>query len=59
MKGYQILYKGKPVKHQLQTNTGAFAYVIFETLEEAQKYAMYDHEIKKVDIKQNKTNLKW
>jgi len=53
---YQIFNKnGKPLKMKLNSNVDYFVYLIFETLEEAQRFLMYDTYIKKIHIKENKT----
>jgi hypothetical protein len=56
---YQIFSKdGQPMKHKLNSNVDYFVYLIFETLEEALQYNMYNTYVKKIHIKENKKRLK-
>ena len=59
--GYMLMVKTEegliPTTHQLNSDTGHFPMVIFKTQEEAQKYSLPNHIIKKVWMETNITNL--
>lgn len=56
--GYIILLEDLKVpKHRLNATSDYFPYIIFETFEDAKRYALPEHRIHKVRININKRNL--